>query len=248
MEYTANRLTAEEFIKQRNGIYLPGTDAEAEPQPIEAVLPDIGQASEPPLIQKLKREPRRRTGLPFLLLALTGLICVFPGFMLYGKALGELPREAVDSYLALRVNGGFFENASASFFGMLAWLAIPFFSGLCALGHPAALLTLPLKGIGTGMAAAYFITAFGANGLAAAAILILPSAVIGTLITAYQCRISLSCSSRLFSYITGRYTDARPSAYFGQYISRSLFCVLCSFGTGIIDGLISLLCGGMFVI
>ncbi|MCH5324917.1 MAG: hypothetical protein J1E39_06835 [Eubacterium sp.] len=247
MEFITNGLTAEEFIKQRNGFYQPGIDSSELSENITDEE-DPDDTIEIPTIQPVKRSARRHINAAMPLLTIAALICTAVGFLLYGSFFGTLPQENVDAYLRLRVEGGFFANASASFFGALAWAAVPFFTGFCAVGHPVTLLTLPIKGIGIGMAAAYFINGFGANGAAAIAILLAPSAALGTLITAYQCKISLSASSRLFSYITGRYNDARPSVYYGQYISRSVFCAFCCLGVGIIDALISVLCGGMFVI
>ncbi len=246
MEAVTEKMTPEEFIKQRGGIYLPEAKADdSEEQP----APDDPPISLPPMPLNVKKTGILSVKIPLLpLFILAAALFAAAGALLYGGLLGTIPAETVSDYLRLRVDGGFFENATASFFGALIWTAIPFFAGFCAVGHPVALLVLPLKGLGTGMAAAYFITAFGADGAAAAAILLAPSAIFGTLAAAYQCRLSLSASSRLFSYIRGRAKEIRPSAYFGRYFVRSLFCGFCCFGVGLFDAVISLLCADMFII
>ena len=193
----------------------------------------------------IPKAKNHHTGAVLLILALLGAAA---GFLLYEKLFDALSYDTVYSYLTLRLRGGFFSNASSSFFGALAWLIIPFVSGLCAIGQPIAIGIMPIKGMGIGIVGAYFLTTYGINGLWAFAALVLPSALIGTAVTAYQCKCALTCSCRLFRYITGRSTDPRPTRFYGGYMSSTVLCIICCFLLGIIDAGISAVFGGLFVI
>ncbi len=193
----------------------------------------------------IPKAKNHHTGAILLILAVLGAAA---GFLLYEKLFDALSYDTVYSYLTLRLRGGFFSNASSSFLGALTWLIIPFVSGLCAVGQPTAIAIMPIKGMGIGIVGAYFLTTYGINGLWAFAALVLPSALIGTAITAYQCKCALTCSCRLFRYITGKSTDPRPTRFYGGYMSSTLLCVICCFLLGIIDAGISAVFGGLFVI
>ncbi len=236
------------FGKERGGIYEPdaSADVSADTEPEDKsgeVLPPVEL---PIYIPSVRHQSRGRAA--FAALLIIAAIGAVLGFFLYDGVFSSLSREVLDSYLALRVNGGFFENASASFFGALIWAAAPFFFGFCAVGQPVIVLVPLLRGIGAGMASACFVGAFGSAGVAAAAVLVVPSSVLGILIISYQCRLSLKMSACIFSCLNSKVAERRAREYCPTYISRSVLCGLGCFALGLIDAVITVLCGGMFII
>lgn len=101
-----------------------------------------------------------------------------------------------------------------------------------------------------GNAAASFISAlvniYGANGIPAFAVFVLPSAFIGTVICCYQCRLSVLCSNSVLAVLKGR-RDEAPH-YYKIYLERFAVCCIGCFLLGIADAVITFLFRPIFVI
>lgn len=244
--------TTEDFISSRKGIYEPdavsgdytpdvlpnNTDgiSEERPDPVRFTAQEI-------IIPKARRTSH--TGLILLITALAGAVI---GFLLYDRFFSGVSKEDILNFLTLRIKGGFFQNVSSSFFGAAAWLVLPFIGGLCAIGQPATVILPALKGTGTGIILAQLISIYGFNGIYAFAVLVLPSAALGTFILVYQCRCALTSSTRLLTYIRGKGTDARPKSSYGAYLYRSLLCAAGCLAVGLTDAVISLFAGNWFIV
>ena len=166
--------------------------------------------------------------------------------MFYGKATGTVPDEMLEGFLEGRIHGGFFGNAAASFISALIWCIVPFLTGLCAVGQPVGALIPAFKGIGVGMTFAALVNIYGANGIPAFAVFVLPSAFIGTVICCYQCRLSVLCSNSVLAVLKGR-RDEAPH-YYKIYLERFAVCCIGCFLLGIADAVITFLFRPIFVI
>ena len=137
-------------------------------------------------------------------------------------------------------------NLAASFISALIWCIVPFLAGLCAVGQPVGALIPAFKGIGVGMTFAALVNIYGANGIPAFAVFVLPSAFIGTVICCYQCRLSVLCSNSVLAVLKGR-RDEAPH-YYKIYLERFAVCCIGCFLLGIADAVITFLFRPIFVI
>lgn len=78
---------------------------------------------------------------------------------------------------------------------------------------------------------------YGANGIPAFAVFVLPSAFIGTVICCYQCRLSVSCSNSVLAVLKGR-RETAPH-YYKIYLERFAVCCIGCFLLGIADAVIT---------
>ena len=166
--------------------------------------------------------------------------------MFYGDITVTVPDELLESFLTARIHGGFFGNAASSFITALIWCIVPFISGLCAVGQPAGALIPAFRGIGIGMTFTALMNTYGANGIPAFAVFVLPSAFMGTVMCCYQCRLSLSCSNSVLAVLRGR-RETAPH-YYKIYLERFAVCCIGCFLLGIADAALSFLLGSIFVI
>ena len=157
-----------------------------------------------------------------------------------------VPDEMLEGFLEGRIHGGFFGNAAASFISALIWCIVPFLTGLCAVGQPVGALIPAFKGIGVGMTFAALVNTYGANGIPAFAVFVLPSAFIGTVICCYQCRLSVLCSNSVLAVLKGR-RETAPH-YYKIYLERFAVCCIGCFLLGIADAVITFLFRPIFVI
>lgn len=244
----------EQFYKERSMIYEPDAKPynEENNDTVKSEAPPGAEFQRPVCFSsaeyeahETKKPKQPHIGLLLIFGAIAGAAA---GFVLFGRFFTGVSAEAISDYLTLRIHGGFFANASSSFFGSALWLLIPFIFGLCAIGQPVAAIFPLLKGIGTGIIFAQLIKLYGAGGIPAFCLLVLPSAAAGLLLLVYQCRCALQSSSRLLMYIRGRNTDARPESYYKAYLYRSAVCLMGCLAAGIIDAVVSLFADMIFII
>lgn len=247
-------ISREEFLSERNAVYEPDAVADEKtdepPKGPKVVIP--GAESDEPLtadnitvseIVIKNRQSRQYAGLILFITAIAGAVA---GAVLYGDMTVVIPDEMLKNYLSGRIHGGFFGNAASSFIAALIWCIVPFISGLCAVGQPVGVLVPAFKGIGIGMTFSALMNTYGANGVPAFAVFILPSAFIGTIICCYQCRMSVSCSNRVLAALRGK-AEAAPH-YYKVYLERFAVCCIGCFLLGIADAALSFLLAPIFVI
>lgn len=247
-------ISREEFLSERNAVYEPdavaGEKTDELPKGPKVVIP--GAESDEPLtadnitvseIVIKNRQSRQYAGLILFITAIAGAVA---GAVLYGDMTVVIPDEMLKNYLSGRIHGGFFGNAASSFIAALIWCIVPFISGLCAVGQPVGVLVPAFKGIGIGMTFSALMNTYGANGVPAFAVFILPSAFIGTIICCYQCRMSVSCSNSVLAALRGK-AEAAPH-YYKVYLERFAVCCIGCFLLGIADAALSFLLAPIFVI
>lgn len=247
-------ISREEFLSERNAVYEPDAVADEKtdepPKGPKVVIP--GAESDEPLtadnitvseIVIKNRQSRQYAGLILFITAIAGAVA---GAVLYGDMTVVIPDEMLKNYLSGRIHGGFFGNAASSFIAALIWCIVPFISGLCAVGQPVGVLVPAFKGIGIGMTFSALMNTYGANGVPAFAVFILPSAFIGTIICCYQCRMSVSCSNSVLAALRGKAEDAPH--YYKVYLERFAVCCIGCFLLGIADAALSFLLAPIFVI
>lgn len=246
-------MTREEFLKERNAVCEPdavvdedagckGQDADTAVMTEENGKLDADGITVSEVVVK-GRHNRQYAG-PILFI--TAVIGAVVGAVFYGKATVTVPDEMLEGFLEGRIHGGFFGNAAASFISALIWCIVPFFTGLCAVGQPVGALIPAFKGIGVGMTFAALVNIYGANGIPAFAVFVLPSAFIGTVICCYQCRLSVSCSNSVLAVLKGR-RETAPH-YYKIYLERFAVCCIGCFLLGIADAVITFLFRPIFVI
>ena len=242
-------MTREEFLKERNAVCEPDAvvdeDAGCKGQDADTVVmtEENGKLSADGItVSEVVVKGRRNRQYAGLILFITAVI----GAVFYGKATVTVPDEMLEGFLEGRIHGGFFGNAAASFISALIWCIVPFLAGLCAVGQPVGALIPAFKGIGVGMTFAALVNIYGANGIPAFAVFVLPSAFIGTVICCYQCRLSVLCSNSVLAVLKGR-RDEAPH-YYKIYLERFAVCCIGCFLLGIADAVITFLFRPIFVI
>ena len=237
-------MTREEFLKERNAVCesdaVAGGDDVCKGQDADTAVmtEENGKLSADGItVSEVVVKGRRNRQYAGLILFITAV---------YGKATVTVPDEMLEGFLEGRIHGGFFGNAAASFISALIWCIVPFLAGLCAVGQPVGALIPAFKGIGVGMTFAALVNTYGANGIPAFAVFVLPSAFIGTVICCYQCRLSVLCSNSVLAVLKGR-RDEAPH-YYKIYLERFAVCCIGCFLLGIADAVITFLFRPIFVI
>lgn len=249
-------ITEEEFLSQRNAVYEPDAKVyEPESSDADKAVPDrpiviIGGDNDineqESMLSSAVIVHKKRSGCAALVLPITAVIGAVFGYILCINEPGMISEMSMHRFLSQRINGGFFGNAASSFIAAVLWCIVPFISGLCAVGQPVGALIPVIKGIGIGAAFAGLISCYGTGGIPAFAAFVLPSAVIGTVICCYQCRISIGSSGKILASIRGGSREAPD--FYKLYLERFLVCCTGCFLLGIADAAISFLLGGIFVI
>ena len=240
------------LLKERNLIYEPDAEVSEDESDImiykkkeeEEILP-AAFCFEP---QRIRISNGNK---PFLsvFLGISAIIGFFCGFIFCGNFFDIPLAENINGFLKGRINSGFFSNASVSFFSMGIWVAFGFLSGLSCISQAVILLLPAVKCIGGGIAMASFIKLYGAvDGILSFCAFVLPSFAMGTLITLYICKCAVKASNRLFLYMSGKNTDARPREFYTGYLTKGLIALAGCFIGGIIDAVITFICSNFFVI
>ena len=246
-------MTREEFLKERNAVcesdavaggddVCKGRDTDTAVMTEENGNLRAGGITVSEGVVKGRRN-RQYAGVILFIAAVAGAVV---GAVFYGKVTVTVPDELLENFLAGRIHGGFFGNAAASFISALIWCIAPFLAGLCAVGQPVGALIPAFKGIGVGMTFAALVNIYGANGIPAFAVFVLPSAFIGTVICCYQCRLSVLCSNSVLAALRGR-RETAPH-YYKIYLERFAVCCIGCFLLGIADAVIAFLFRPIFVI
>ncbi len=243
------------LLKNRNFIYepdaVPTDENEKSDENIRIYsIKDEAEKTDTPLpfkVEKVKIH-RERTDKTTAIAVIIVILSAVAGFALCGSFFNAADPSYINSYLKVRINGAFFENAVSSFFSMLIWLIMPFVCGFCAIGRPFTMLSLIVKGVGIGITLSSFLSCYSFNGILAFAAFILPSAVPGSAVAIYLSCQSLKSSYRLLCYTKGKCTDARPESYYGSFAGKALVCTVGCFIIGIFDALITLLLSDLFII
>lgn len=250
-------MSREEFLNERNAVYEPDAVAENADGNEENNGPRVviaGKSGDDKKIEinggitvsEIVIKNRQHGKYAGIVLFLTAVIGAVVGAVFYGDMTVTVPDELLESFLTGRIHGGFFGNAASSFITALIWCLVPFISGLCAVGQPVGALVPAFRGIGIGMTFTALMNTYGANGIPAFAVFVLPSAFIGTVICCYQCRLSLSCSNSVLAVLRGRRENAPH--YYKIYLERFAVCCIGCFLLGIADAALSFLLGPIFVI
>ena len=239
-------MTREEFLKERNAVYEPdavaGGDDVCKGQDTDTAVmteENVKLSADGITVSEVVVKGRRNRQYAGLILFITAVAGAVVGAVFYGKATVTVPDEMLEGFLEGRIHGGFFGNAAASFISALIWCIVPFLAGLCAVGQPVGALIPAFKGIGVGMTFAALVNIYGANGIPAFAVFVLPSAFIGTVICCYQCRLSVLCSNSVLAVLKGR-RDEAPH-YYKIYLERFAVCCIGCFLLGIADAVITFL-------
>lgn len=247
-------MTREEFLSERNAVYEPDAVAcekkDEPPKGPRVVIPgaesDESLTADNITVSEIvikNRQSRQYAGLILFITAVAGAVA---GAVLYGDMTVIVSDDILKSFLEGRIHGGFFGNAASSFIAALIWCIVPFISGLCAVGQPVGVLVPAFKGIGIGMTFSALMNTYGANGIPAFAVFVLPSAFVGTVICCYQCRMSISCSNSVLTALRGK-AEAAPH-YYKVYLERFAVCCIGCFLLGIADAALSFLLAPIFVI
>ena len=237
-------MTREEFLKERNAVCEPdavaGGDAVFKEQDVDTAVmteENVKLSADGITVSEVVVKGRHNRQYAGLILFITAVAGAVVGAVFYGKATVTVPDEMLEGFLEGRIHGGFFGNAAASFISALIWCIVPFLAGLCAVGQPVGAL---------GMTFAALVNIYGANGIPAFAVFVLPSAFIGTVICCYQCRLSVLCSNSVLAVLKGR-RDEAPH-YYKIYLERFAVCCIGCFLLGIADAVITFLFRPIFVI
>lgn len=249
-------MTREEFLNERNAVYEPdavadeNADSPKGPRVVIAGGADTGDdtdlAAGGITVSEIVIKNKQSNKYAGALLFLTAVLGAVAGAVFYGDITALITGETLKNFLVGRIHGGFFGNAASSFISSLIWCAVPFIAGLCAVGQPLSAVIPAAKGIGIGMVLAALMRDYGANGVPAFAVFVLPSAFIGTAVCCYQCRLSLSCSNSVLAVLRGR-RETAPH-YYKVYLERFAVCCIFCFLLGIADAAVSFLLGPIFVI
>lgn len=251
-------MSRKEFLNERNAVYEPdavaeNTDEKEKNSGPRIVISGTDHSDEGTekiadriTVSEIVIKNKEQGKYAGLVLFLTAVIGAVAGAVFYGDITVTVPDELLESFLTARIHGGFFGNAASSFISALIWCIVPFISGLCAVGQPAGALIPAFRGIGIGMTFTALMNTYGANGIPAFAVFVLPSAFMGTVMCCYQCRLSLSCSNSVLAALRGR-RETAPH-YYKIYLERFAVCCIGCFLLGIADAALSFLLGPIFVI
>lgn len=246
--------TENTFQKERNLIYEPNAvvvndnqdeDIKVYPEKSEEEIFPDAFFFEPQKV-RLNKDFSSVLAIVLGIFAVTGFIC---GIIFCGGFFDFLDESYLSGFLKVRIKGGFFANAASSFFSMGLWVIITFSLGLSCISQPISFLLPAIKCMGSGIVLASFISVYGiSNGLLSFFAFVLPSFVMGTLLTLYISKCAVKTSNRLFLYISGKNTDARPREFYTGYLTKGLIALAGCFAGGIIDAVIGFLCGYFFII
>lgn len=143
----------------------------------------------------------------------------------------------MEQFVQVRQTQTIFSNVLSSVSSMLLYLVILYICGYCAISQPIILLLPLFKGLGHGVTIAYLYAAYKLNGVAYAAIFILPEAVLTAIIIALACKDSLRLSLAFFRRAfpkDGGEEVIKLKEHTLRYILLLLFTVLTSVLQGIL--------------
>ena len=174
--------------------------------------------------------------------------------MVVGALLAQNPDHVTQNGISSIITGYSVERSSQSFgatFLSSMQSVLPFFlivllSGVFALGALLVPLTLLFRGLGIGLAAGYLYSVYGFQGFFYSLLMVLPQAFMSAVLLIVLARDAIHLSAKLAAlfFPSGRAELLWPA--FRSYCVRAgaLFLMLCVFS--LLDGLLTVICGGMF--
>lgn len=180
---------------------------------------------------------RKRDKLLMLLAALYFLGVVL-GTIIYctsGSGGTAVIDRLTDGFIAGRLSHSFGETLVNSFSGGFLLLTVCFLMGSCTIAVPAEMLVPLFRGLGTGAVIAGMYGRYGISGTAAAAVLVIPNAVMTAFILIMASRESVRFSAALYRNAFGN-DGERPDGklYFTKFVILSVGLAVSSLADSLI--------------
>lgn len=189
---------------------------------------------------------RRKADKLLMLLAAMYFLGVIFGTILYCTAdTGEA--EQINSLAAgaveARLGNSFRETVINSFSGAFLLLMICFLLGFCTIAVPMEIFLPMFRGLGTGIVIAGSYGKYGLRGIGAAAVFVIPGAVMTALVLIMASREAARFSAALYGSVFGKAAEReRPDVklYFTKFV---ILCIGLA-AASIADGAITLVSAG----
>ncbi len=180
---------------------------------------------------------RKRDKLLMLLAALYFLGVVL-GTVMYctsGSGGTAVIDRLTDGFIAGRLSHSFGKTLINSFSGGFLLLTLCFLMGFCTIAVPAEMLVPLFRGLGTGAVIAGMYGKYGIPGTAAAAVLVIPNAVMTAFILIMASRESVRFSAALYRNAFGN-DGERPDVklYFTKFVILSVGLAVSSLADSLI--------------
>lgn len=189
---------------------------------------------------------RRKADKLLMLLAAMYFLGVIFGTVLYCTA-NSAAAEEINSLAAgaveARLCRSFWENVINSFSGAFLLLTVCFLLGFCTIAVPAEIFLPMFKGLGTGIAIAGMYGKYGVRGMAAAAVFVIPEAVMTSLVLIMASREAARFSAALYDAVFGRSAE-RGSPDAKLYFTKFVILCVCLAASSLIDGAITFVSAG----
>ena len=172
------------------------------------------------------------------------LLILMTLFFLLGMILGTLTINASDStiinrmsflvssYLDKRIKQPFFTTFCSSFFSVFIYMIITYFLGFCAISTPFIFFVLIFRGLGLGMSMGYLYAYYGIQGMLFCTVMILPTAVISTVILLFASRdaqrLSVAFSSSFLPSVKTSVTPQYIKKYTVKYFAFTVIIAISS--------------------
>ena len=113
----------------------------------------------------------------------------------------------------------------------LAFVAVLFVCGFCAVSQPVVIFIPFLRGLGFGVSSAALYMSYGMSAAGFLALLIVPDMLISSLAILLCCRESLRLSGNFWRMMRKKTTDETYplKIYFGRYTAAAILCVISAF-------------------
>lgn len=144
------------------------------------------------------------TGKFYAVLLCIVLVGVLLGSLFYSSMSADTVRNlnvTQAGFVSVRHRLDFSSILLKSLTSSTAFLFVVFLSGFCAVGHPVAVSTLAVRGLGLGVVLSQLYSTYGAKGMLYSALLVLPNGFICSLALAFGARESI-CLSNQYAVFT----------------------------------------------
>lgn len=149
-------------------------------------------------------------------------------------------------YFAERTSSGFFSVLFKSFLSSFSFLAVAFLLGNFNFGCFIVGAVPFFKGYGIGTALGFMFRSYGAKGLAYSALIIIPGAVVSSMVMIFAAYSSAKLSYELLKKLMGKVGKERFKLDFSKYCKQyAVYAVLC-FAAALLETASNAVFSGLF--
>ncbi|MCL2035162.1 MAG: hypothetical protein FWG94_10600 [Oscillospiraceae bacterium] len=169
-----------------------------------------------------------------IMLAVIFIAGVAAGTFMAQNAGGEATSAVfriVNEFIENRRNTVILRNVIYTSLSSLAFVAVLFVCGFCAISQPAVVLLPFLRGIGFGFSSAALYMNYGVSAAGFLALLMVPDMLISTIAILLCCRESLRLSGSFLNMMrkNTKEEDYPVKIYIARYVAAVVLCVISAF-------------------